>query len=73
MGANREKKARKVRFEEEEIECNTVEMKENSESEAVRASVPVEDLMVMDASLNEKRVEVLFDDGCNTNVILRIC
>ncbi len=27
--------------------------------------------MVMDASLNEKRVEVLFDDRCNTNVIFK--
>ncbi len=72
MGANREKKARKVRFEDEEIECNTVEMKENSESEAVRASVPVEDLMVMDASFNEKELKYCLTMDVIRTLFLRI-
>ncbi len=35
----------------------------------VRASVPVEKLFVVSGKLNEIPVQVLLDDGCNTNII----
>lgn len=31
--------------------------------------VPVEDLLLMEGETNRERVQVLKDDGCNTNVV----
>ena len=38
---------------------------------ATKEIVPVKELMILDGSLNGKRVRVLKDDGCNTNVVSR--
>ena len=39
------------------------------ETKEVDGAVPLEDLIVLDGTLEEKRVRVLKDDGCNTNVV----
>ena len=39
------------------------------ENTSIDESIPMEDLLVLDGTLNGIRVKVLKDDGCNTNVV----
>ena len=39
------------------------------DTESSTISVPLKDLIVLEGSLEGKRVQVLKDDGCNTNVV----
>ena len=50
------------------VESNTT-VRESSEGIPIDEPVPMEDLIVLDGSLDGKRVRVLKDDGCNTNVV----
>ena len=42
-----------------------------SDNSITGETVPVEELIVLDGSLEGRRVQVLKDDGCNTNVLSR--
>ena len=51
-------------------ETNTT-IRAKSEDIPIEGPIPMNDLMVLDGSLEGKRVRVLKDDGCNTNVVSR--
>ena len=52
------------------FKCPSVaEVKTFDENISMNSSVVVKDLLVLDGTLDMKRVRVLKDDGCNTNVV----
>ena len=51
-----------------EVDCPEAEAN-TSYSEASSCELPIEDLLVLRGSLGGKKVRVLKDDGCNTNVV----
>jgi len=55
--------------------CSSVkadmEVREDEKTVTVNGSFTVNELIVLDGTLEKKRVRVLKDDGCNTNVVSR--
>ena len=50
------------------VESNTT-VREPREDIPIDEPIPMEDLIVLDGSLDGKGVRVLKDDGCNTNFV----
>lgn len=62
-----------IKLEVKRVSCPNVEtnatVHELCEDIPIDGPIPMEDLIVLDGSLEGKRVRVLKDDGCNTNVV----
>ena len=59
-----------IREQMRKLKCPSVaEIKTFDENISMNSSVVVKDLLVLDGTLEMKRVRVLKDDGCNTNVV----
>ena len=59
-----------IREQMRKLKCPSVaEVKTFDENISMNSSVVVKDLLVLDGTLDMKRVRLLKDDGCNTNVV----